>query len=641
MAKLNPITKTVKSLNQLGLSKMSQFGLYQLGLRTGHYRRLTPSERSGPVSAPTLPPLAQIPAIPPAQVDLTLAEADEILRGKVRLFGADPVPLDLDVGASSLHWSKLERIPPEKDPKLIWEPGRLGWAITLARAYAFSGEAVYARGFWEKTRRFLEVHPPNLGRQWQSAQEVALRLMALVFCDRVLVTSPESTPERRQRLWQAVVEHARRIPPTLAYARAQNNNHLLSEAAGLYTAGVYLGNHPEAARWRHLGWRWLNWGFLNQIEEFGTYVQQSTNYHRVMLQLALYTDALRREAGGEPDWPEAAYRHLAAATRWLWALTDPQTGRVPNLGANDGAVIFPLASQSFEDFRPVVGAAARAFLGESIPEFEAQNEMSAWFGLEGQPPTADRQPQAFDNLRVTSGAGRAFLHTAHFSDRPSHADQLHADLWWRGVNVARDAGTYSYNDPAPWDNALTSTMAHNTLTLDGQEQMQRAGRFLWLDWAQAEVLAYEMDDGGQILRLAGEHDGYRRLGALHQRLIEAADQGWRVTDRVLPYGDPNATPHLAEIRWLLPDWPWEQTAPGQLRLTGPAFSFSLTLSGVGPLALVRAGECLLGKVRPEPTWGWAAPTYSVKEPALGVIASAEGALPLKITSDWAFFDSTE
>ena len=66
MAKLNPITKTVKSLNQLGLSKMSQFGLYQLGLRTGHYRRLTPSERSGPVSAPTLPPLAQIPAIPPA-----------------------------------------------------------------------------------------------------------------------------------------------------------------------------------------------------------------------------------------------------------------------------------------------------------------------------------------------------------------------------------------------------------------------------------------------------------------------------------------------------------------------------------------------------------------------------------------------
>lgn len=640
MAPLSPLSKTIKSLNQLGPTKMALFGLYQLGLRTGHYRRATPSERSGPVSAPTLPPLAHIPEIPPAQVDLTLAEADDILRGKVRLFGADPVPLSLDAGASPLHWSQLERIPPEEDLKRIWEPGRFGWAITLARAYAFGGGAAYAKAFWEKTLHFLESHPPNLGRQWQSAQEVALRLMALVFCDRVLVTSPESTPERRQRLWQAVVEHARRIPPTLVYARAQNNNHLLSEAAGLYTAGLYLGDHPEAVQWRHLGWRWLNWGFLNQIEEFGTYIQQSVTYHRLMLQLALFTDALRRETG-EPDWPEATYRHLAAATRWLWALTDPQTGRVPNLGANDGATIFPLASQPSEDFRPVVGAAARAFLGESIPEFEPQGETAAWFGLEGQPPTADRQPQAFDNLRVTSGPGRAFLHTAHFTDRPSHADQLHLDLWWRGVNVARDAGTYSYNDPAPWDNALTSTMVHNTLTLDGQEQMLRAGRFLWLDWAQAEVLAYEMDDAGQIVRLAGEHDGYRRLGALHQRLVEATDTGWLVTDRVLPYGEPNTAPQKAEVRWLLPDWPWKQPAPNQLRLAGPTFSFTLTLSGVGPLVLVRAGETLLGKITPEPTWGWASPTYTVRQPALCLIASAEVPLPLTITSDWGFQDSTE
>jgi hypothetical protein len=635
MARLNPLTKLFKSLTQLGLTKMSLFGRYQLGLRTGHYRRVTPSERSGPVSAPTLAPIAAFPDVPTAQADLALTEADEILRGKVRLFGTDPVPLDLDAGASPLHWSKLERIPAEKDLKLIWEPGRFGWAITLARAYAFSGETAYAKAFWENTLHFLDAHPPNLGRQWQSAQEVALRLMALVFCDQVLVTSPESTPERRQRLWQAVAEHARRIPPTLVYARAQNNNHLLSEAAGLYTAGLYLGNHPEAVQWRHLGWRWLNWGFLNQIEEFGTYVQQSVTYHRLMLQLALFTDALRREAG-EEDWPEATYRRLAGATRWLRALTDLESGRVPNLGANDGAYIFPLASQPFDDFRPVVGAAARAFLDESIPEFDAQGEMAAWFGLEDHPPTAEHQPQAFDNLRVNSCEGRAFLHTAHFTDRPSHADQLHVDLWWRGVNVAQDAGTYSYNAPKPWDNALADTMTHNTLMLDGREQMQRAGRFLWLDWAQAEILAYEMDDEGPILQLVGEHDGYRRQGALHQRLLEATDAGWCVTDQVLSYGELNFRAHNATVHWLLPDWPWDLLTPNQLQLTGPDFGFTLTLSGVGPLSIVRAGERLLGDVQPEPTWGWTSPTYTVKQPALSVIASVNGQLPLRIVSDWAF-----
>ena len=287
----------------------------------------------------------------------------------------------------------------------------------------------------------------------------------------------------------------------------------------------------------------------------------------------------------------------------------------------------------------MVNAAARAFLDQSIPEFEAQGEMPAWFGLEGQPPAEEHTSQAFDDLRVNGSESRAFLRTATFTDRPSHADQLHADLWWRGVNVAPDAGTFSYNAAPPWDNALASTFVHNTLVLDRQEQMQRAGRFLWLDWAQAEVLAYEMDEDGQIIRLAGEHDGYRQLGMLHQRLLEATETGWLVTDRVLSYGEANTTPHNAEIRWMLPDWPWEQTAPNQLRLTGPAFSFTLTLSGVEHFALVRAGECLLGAIEPQPTWGWISPTYTVKQPALQVIASTDGQLPLKIVSEWQFDDS--
>ena len=35
--------------------------------------------------------------------------------------------------------------------------------------------------------------------------------------------------------------------------------------------------------------------------------------------------------------------------------------------------------------------------------------------------------------------------------RPSQADALHLDLWHRGVNLLRDAGTFSYNaEGAEW-----------------------------------------------------------------------------------------------------------------------------------------------------------------------------------------------
>jgi hypothetical protein len=630
---MNVMKKLVKAVRHLGPSKLFLYGQYRAGLRSGHYRRVLPSRRDDFDGNLGLPPYPHFPQVNQAQQDLVLAEADEIRRGRVRLFGADWVPLNLNAGASSQHWTILEKTPPEGDIKLIWEPARFGWALTLARAYAFSGDPLYARDFWDKTLHFLSAHPPNLGRHWQSAQEVSIRLMVLIICDRVLATAPSSLRENRRRLWQAVAEHATRIPPTLCYARAQNNNHLLSEAAGLYAAGLYLPTHPQAKGWRQLGWHWLNRGFQGQITEFGTYVQHSTNYHRLMLQLAVFVDHLRRQSD-DVDWPEATLARLAAATRWLWALTDPDTGKTPNLGANDGAYVFPLTCLPITDYRPVVSASARAFLGEEIYEQSGLQEMADWFNLPKGDFSPTLQPQAPDMLRLNSGSGRAFLRAAQFFDRPSHADQLHVDLWWRGVNLASDPGTYQYNAPPPWDNALAGTTVHNSLTVDGQEQMTRAGRFLWLDWAQAEVLGHEVDQEGQLAWITAEHDGYRRLGARHQRRLSAIEGGWLVSDLILPYGKPDEQTHEVHLRWLLPDCDWIFAEEDTLRLSGPDFTVKLSIEGAEEFSLVRAGETLHGSITAQPTWGWQSPTYLEKIPTLMVIGVVSGRLPIELTSTW-------
>ena len=644
---MNPLTKSLKALRYLGLRKVWRYTLYRIGLQTGHYRRLTPSDRDAYQGQPALPPITSFPAISEEQLTSTLHRANEILQGRYRPFNGDPADLDLQAGASDQHWSILEGSPPEKDIKWLWEPGRFGWAVTLARAYAFSGDPAYARKFWENSAVFLDAHPPNLGRQWQSAQEVAIRLMVLVFCDRVFATSQATSTSVRRRLWQAIAEHARRIPPTLVYAQAQNNNHLLTEAAGLYTAGTYLQDHPQAAKWRRLGLHWLVWCFQNQIDEFGTYIQHSVNYHRLMLQTALYTDHCRRLSAA-PNWPLAAKARLAAATRWLWALTDADTGQAPNLGANDGAYLFPLTSLGFEDFRPVVDAAAKACLDQDVYQDPGLCEMAQWFGLSAEPPAILQQPQAPDMLRLENEQGRAFIHTAHFQDRPSHADQLHVDLWWRGANIACDPGTYQYNAPPPWDNPLAAGFVHNTLTLDGQDQMTRAGRFLWLDWAQAEILAHTVDQQGRLIRVTAEHNGYRRLGAhhngarhkgaLHQRTLLHQPDGWQIRDTLLPFGnqknDLTGKPHTARLAWNLPDWTWDLGDEGLFLLSGPEFSFTLKLDGVDHISVIRAGECLHGDAVPEPDWGWASPTYGIKRPSLLLIAQTSRGLPIELQTTW-------
>jgi hypothetical protein len=632
---MNPIVKSFKAVRELGLQKIWLYTLYQVGLRTGHYRRIMPSQRDIHSSSPSISPRTSFPQISLPQKDQVIQEAGLIKENLVGLFGGPPVPLDLSLGASTQHWTSLERIAPDQDIKFIWEPARFGWAVTLARAYAFSGDAEYADLFWEITLKFIEMHPPNLGRQWQSAQEVAIRVMVWIFCDRVFATAPGTLLKDRQKLWQAIAEHAQRIPPTLVYARAQNNNHLVSEAAALYTAGLYLQNHPKAADWHETGWRWLNWAFQNQIDEFGTYTQHSTNYHRMMLQLALFTDHFRRLAG-DPDWPAKTVGRLDAAVRWLWGLTDPQTGLTPNLGANDGAYIFPLTAQPFEDYRPVVDAAAKAFLNQDAYGNQGLSEMADWFSLSASPSPYPFTAHAPDMLRVESSHGRAFIHTAHYHDRPSHADQLHVDLWWQDVNVAIDPGTYLYNAPSPWDNAFARTAAHNTLLVDDHDQMQRAGRFLWLDWAQAEVIATEMGEDGNFKRVIAEHDGYRNFGIRHQRTLESIGHGWVVTDSLVPYRHWRAREHQVKINWHLPDWPWYLQAENIIQLNGPKFSFQLKIDGPCDILLFRAGECLHGKKASHPTWGWTSPTYAHKQPSLMVVASQMGHLPIHFKSVWQF-----
>ena len=614
-----------------------------------------------------------------------MSAADEIAAGQVRLFGGAILrSLRLSLPGPLAHWTAyesgeqalpfLDGDPP--DVKFIWEPARFTWAFTLGRAYLLSGGERYPQAFWQHAETFLEANPPNLGPHWASAQEVALRLLAFVFALQIFDTSPHTTPERRLRLAGAVAAHAARIPPTLVYARAQNNNHLLSEAAGLYTAGLALPQHPQARHWRELGWKWFHRGLQAQITLDGVYSQHSANYHRLMLHLALWVQALAYPAGD--SFSPLVQERLASATRWLLALCDPASGGVPNLGPNDGAYILPLTACPFADYRPVLQSAALTFLGQRPFPSGPWDEMALW--LDPRPQTTDhrlpttdyRLPTTqypalssappdtralvFDRhpiplvLHSPDHASWAYLRAAHFTGRPGHADQLHLDLWWRGMNIALDAGTYLYNTPPPWDNALARTAVHNTLTVNGLDQMRRAGRFLYLDRAQAKLESGDQAPDGSWKQVTASHDGYRRLGLQHRRTVTALeDGGWLVEDALLPLpGRPApAQPFSACLHWLLPDYPWEfdETA-GRLRLQSPLGWITLAvrctsetcvaLSDTVSLEfqLVRAGELLYGSGDVSPVWGWVSPTYGVKAPALGLRVGMEGKVPLGLCSVW-------
>lgn len=680
---MNRAALAYRALRDLGPGPLARWALYQAKLRSGWIRAQTPVSsweepllaealRKGfsadpeeyaayrkTLSAPRFffDPFADL-SVALGKVPGAVAEADDVREGWFRLFGLPAVwlgmppdwsalaPLSDDAPPPSLdltrHWTETRGDEVPGDIKLLWEPSRFGWVFPLVRAYRATGDGAYAEACWDLILSWRQANKPNAGAHWISAQEVALRLMALIFAFYGLAPWFHRKATRITRMATLILAHAQRIPPTLDYAHAQRNNHLLVEGVGLYTAGLLFPEWTSAEAWHRTGRQALRHALRTQVFADGGYIQHSANYHRLALQAATWAASLaQRNHEPLPADAQDSIRRLAGA---LSALVDPENGRAPNFGANDGALILPLSDSEFGDYRPTLQAASCLVDGQAALPPGPWDEPCVWLGIDcgraarpGRWARRTSLPEAGLHLLTTEGA-RGLLRCAHFRTRPGHSDQLHFDLRLGRHPVALDAGTYLYNAAPPWDNSLTSAAVHNTLLVDDQEPMLRTGRFLWLDWAQGRVLGRWSSGDGRMQALAAEHTGFRRLGVTHRRtVLQASAHLWLVVDDVLGTGE-----HVARLGWLLLDGRWS-LSPGRLGIKKRGLRVDVWFAAPkGSAVLYRAGEQVAGQPtgRESPTKGWEAWTYGDRQPALRLEVETRGALPLRLIT-WLAINGAE
>jgi len=578
-----------------------------------------------------------------------ISQADAVLSGKWLYFGTLSVdagfppnwfrnPLTGESAPADRHWANVPDFS-FGDIKLIWEASRFSPVYVLVRAYALTHDERYAEAFWTLVEDWASHNPPQLGPNWKCGQEASFRIMAWCFGLHAFLSSPYTTPERVVALSTMIAVTAARIEAYIGYALSQNNNHGISEAMGLLTAGLLFPEFQRAESWRSLGKTLLDRQALMQIYADGAYIQHSTNYHRVMLHDFVW--ALRLAELNDSPFSRDVYAQLRRSAEFLDDITDDHNGGVPNYGNNDGALVLPLTDCDYSDFRPTLQAVY--YLGARRRRFGAGpwDEALVWlFGTQSlnAPILARERHQP---LTSTSGysvlrgpESWAMIRCAVYQDRPAHADQLHLDLWWRGLNIALDSGTFLYNTDPPWDGAFLCTAAHNSVTVDGKDQMRRFSRFLWIDWARGSNLKHTRERDCEFW--SGEHDGYKRLGIFHRRTIERHGDLWNIRDDILGNGQ-----HRVRLHWLLLDFPAAvHDSVGTVQLKTPKGLVRIRAKCItqANFTLVRAGKIIAGNVAgpDEPARGWVSPTYANKQPALSFALEACDKLPITFETVFEF-----
>ncbi len=528
------------------------------------------------------------------------------------------------------HWSAFKDYG-DADIKFVWEASRLSGFYALSRAYAIKHDEVYAKAFWKLLEDWMEKNPPGKGPNWMDGQEAALRLMASCFAYYSFIDSQSSTPGRISLFTLFVAAHAQRIAENLDFARSTHSNHTISEGFGLWLAASLFPELLNSDRYLVLGREILEQEANSQFFADGSYAMYSHNYQRFSMQL--YVFSLRLAELQNDPFSTSLYNTIAQAVEYLQQQVHPESGQMPQYGSNDGALVCPLNQCDFTDYRPILQAGYYLLHKKYLFPTGTWDEDLFWlFGVNHLSADLNFTPQqkcmSFPQGGLTimrSENSYAMIHCVKYRSRPSHADQLHLDFWWYGKNIAIDAGTYLYNGPQIWKNVLAHTQFHNTITVDGLDQMQQASRITWVNWADGEPFQLTKQEN---IKFSGfQHNGYKRLNdpVIHQRIIALLEKDrWLIVDHLLALKN-----HHYCLHWLLEDLPYELASPGNciiLHTLGHPLQVCLGSSITNTDFSTVSGDL-------NSAYGWRSLYYAEKFPALSVSLSGEAG----DTFFWTYF----
>ncbi len=494
----------------------------------------------------------------PAQANAAryLEAADRIVAGRFDVFALQDVEL-----GSPPRWNRDPKTGVEApltfgkllnyrnpgivgDIKYLWEPNRHLHLVTLAQAHALSGNPRYFGVIREHLESWFAACPFRMGPNWSSTLELAIRLINWSVAWQLLggASSPlfeDAEGARFSRRWlESVHQHAQFIRRHFSlYSSA--GNHLIGEAAGLFIAAVTWPFWPEARGWAEEAKAVLEREALLQNAPDGVNREQAVSYQQFELEL-LVLPLFAGRANGK-KFSAAFESRIEAMMEYLASIVDVG-GNVPMLGDSDDGLVVRLApNDGHRKYRSLLATGAILFRRAAFKAKAGKlDDGTRWLVGEG----ADAAFELLGGTREQLPVRRAFTHGGYYilgcnfeteneirlvADAGplgylelaahGHADALAFTLSVAGKEFLIDPGTYAYHTHGPWRRYFRGTAAHNTVRVDGKDQSESGGNFMWLRKADARCTLWRPSEERDVFE--GWHDGYAQLPdpVVHRRRI--------------------------------------------------------------------------------------------------------------------------
>jgi len=549
--------------------KRADFILYRLGKRP---RVRVSSLKSGvdpqfffsPQQVPELAALLRKRM--PNEVNDCLSRAEKICAHRFDLLGYENLDYGLKIdwhldrvhgkNAPQKPWYSIRYLDFDEvgDAKVTWELNRHQHLVTLAKAYAISGEERFTKELIAQFYDWTEQNPYPIGVNWASSLEVAFRTLSWLWVKHLLAGA--AMPRFAADLRQALALSGRHIERYLS-TYFSPNTHLLGEGVALFFLGVLCPELSSARKWRRLGWRIVLEESKSQVLADGMHFEQSAYYHVYALDFFVHAIVLAsRNDIPVPEHLESTLEKMLDALLHI-----SQAGITARFGDDDGGRVFHGGRNRTEHLLDPLATGAVLFgRGDFKRAAGSLRDETVWLlGVEGV--------QRFDQIENSAAETRSMalrdsgLYViASAEPEPSqlvidagpqgvhggghgHADALSIQLAQSGQALLIDPGTGEYVGPDGVRTSYQVTAAHNTVQVDGLSQSLPNGPFSWKRLTITTVQRWI--EGRSFILFGGGHDGYDPV--VHRRWVfHRKGSFWLVRDVIEGAGQ-----HRIAIHWHL------------------------------------------------------------------------------------------
>ena len=551
-----------------------------------------------------------------------------------------------DLGAV-IDWRLNPTADSSRDPEWMWSLARHNFWVTLARAYALTGDEKYAREFVAQLKDFVAAWPvephmadldPHMsfpGDAWRSI-EAGIRiytswLPALVYFRR----SPSWDDDGWVAFLNGLHDHAEFLLTHYSnHLRA--SNWLTMESTALFQLGVMFPEFKQAADWQRLAYRRVTHEVRYQFDHTGVHMERTPVYHLVAA--GAFLQAYRIATLNGIPVPPYMLPILEKSAEYLMLLVKPDL-TLPMIGDADRDALLDRRSDPalYEGMNLTTDPRD---LNELRAFFRVMAELTGrqdflWFATcrrEGAPPEQRNYTlpdPGFHVFRTGWGERDSYvLVTGTQLERGesashSHYDAAHLELQVAGEDVLIDTGRFIYGNCAwkDWRDYFYSSQAHNTIGID--DHIMGAVPDTNPRTRCLRTFCHRFEPGAEVDLVEVSHNGYAFMDepVFHLRRVLWFKPGvWLVDDVLTGLGR-----HAYHLSFNFPP----RRLAADTRTSG-SYIYTGEQVKIAIMPLLRDGlssRVLEGSTAPK--GGWVSYGYAVKAPAPQLIYTQVGATPAR------------